>query len=237
MTQIPASPGYVHLVWHVEREGETCRFRPAIGNSDAKGGAAREFADQWHTDEGRLCFSTGMDSLVQMVEDRVVVVSFPTLNYTYDNRWPTAAAEVAENRIAAFVIGGFYDRKSNGDTLKEILREYGVSMTGNKAKLLQKLAKLAAKQYAERQPEMDRFFSEHRFVRISAIPPKSERLPLFDDAPLLRNLLLTMYTMKHLRGSAILDVAHDNNTYTEEQLAWALVTGKVGFSGAFLKVA
>ena len=46
-----------------------------------------------------------------------------------------------------------------------------------------------------------------------------------------------MYALKHLRGSAILDVAHDNNTYTEEQLALALVTGKVGFSGTLLRVA
>ena len=37
------------------------------------------------------------------------------------------------------------------------------------------------------------------------------------------------------RGNAILDVAHDNNTYTVEQLAEALLTGKVGFSGAFLR--
>ena len=83
---------------------------------------------------------------------------------------------------------------------------------------------------------MDAFFSENRFVRINATPPRSERLPLLEDEPLLRNLLLTMYAMKHLRGNAILDVAHDNNTYTEEQLAHALLTGKVGFSGAFLCV-
>ena len=81
------------------------------------------------------------------------------------------------------------------------------------------------------------YFSEHRFVRITAMPPKSERLPLLEDAPLLRNLLLTMYSVKHLRGNAILDVAHENNTYTEEQLALALVAGKVGLSGAFLRVA
>ena len=237
LTMIPEGSDYVHLVWHVERDGETCRFRPEIGKSEAKRRKAREFAEQWREDEGRLCFSTSLERLSEMVERRVVVPSFPTLNYTYDHNGPTATAEVPENRVPAFFIGGFYDRKSNGDTLKEILREYGVPMTGNKAKLLQKLAALAANQYAKHQPEMDAFFSEHRFVRINAIPPRSERLPLLEDAPLLRNLLLTMYAMKHLRGNAILDVAHDNNTYTEEQLAHALLVGKVGFSGAFLRVA
>ena len=84
---------------------------------------------------------------------------------------------------------------------------------------------------------MDAFFSEHRFVRINSIPPKSERIPVLEDQPMLRNLLLTMYALKHLRGNAILDVAHDNNTYTEEQLALALIEGKVGFTGSFLRVA
>ena len=237
LTMIPQASGYQHLVWHVEREKETWRFRPDVGKSESKRRKAREFAEQWREDEGRLCFSTSLDRLSKMVEQRVTVPSFPTLNYTYDSRGPMATAEVPDNRVPAFFIGGFYDRKSNGDTLKEILREYGVSMTGNKAKLLQKLAKLAAKEYEERRPEMDAFFAEHRFVRINALPPRSERLPLLEDAPLLRNLLLTMYAMKHLRGNAILDVAHDNNTYTEEQLALALVAGKVGLSGAFLRVA
>jgi len=236
LTMIPQSSDYVHLVWHVERDGETCRFRPEIGSSEAKRHKAREFAEQWREDEGRLCFSASMERLSEMVEQRVVVPSFPTLNYTYDSPGPTAAAQVAENRIPAFFIGAFYDRKSNGDTLKEILREYGVSMTGNKAQLLQKLAKLAAKQYGERRPEMDAFFSQHRFVRVSATPPKSERLPLLEDAPLLRNLLLTMYAMKHLRGNAILEPTHNNDTYTIQQLAHALLVGKVGFSGAFLRV-
>ena len=237
LTAIPTGSDYVHMVWHVARDGETCRFRPEIGKSESKCRKAREFAERWRMDEGRLCFSTSLDRLSQMLERGVVTPSFPMLNYTFDYRGPVATAEVSENRVPAYFIGGFYDRKSNGDVLKDILREYGVSMTGNKAKLLQKLAKLAAKQYAERRPEMDAFFSEHRFVRINAIPPKSERLPVLEDQPMLRNLLLSMYALKHLRGNAILDVAHDNNTYTEEQLAHALLQGKVAFTGSFLRVA
>jgi hypothetical protein len=236
LTMIPEGPDYVHLAWHVERDGETCRFRPEVGKSDSKRTKAREFAELWRTDEGRLCFSTNMACLSDMVERGVVVPSFPTLNYTLDHRGPTATAEVPDNHVPAFFIGGFYGRRSNGDTLKEVLREYGVSMTGNKAKLLEKLAKLAAKEYTKRRLEMDAFFSKHRVIRMNATPPRSERLPLLEDAPLLRNLLLTMYALKHLRGNAILDVAHENNTYTEEQLAQALLEGKVSFSGAFLRV-
>ena len=237
LTAIPTGSDYVHMVWHVVRDGEICRLRPEIGKSESKRRKAREFAQKWRMDEGRLCFSTNLDRLSQMLEQRVVTPSFPTLNYTSDYRGPVATAEVMENRVSAFFIGGFYDRKSNGDVLKDILREYGVSMTGNKEALVRKLAELAAREYAERRPEMDAFFSEHRFVRINALPPKCERLPLLEDQPLLRNLLLTMYALKHLRGNAILDTTHDNNTYTAEQLALALIEGKVGFAGSFLRVA
>jgi len=236
LTMIPQASDYVPLVWHVERDGELWRFRPEIGQSSTKRRKANEFAEVWRMDEGRLCFSTSLERLSEMVESRAVVPLFPALNYTFDLAGPTATAEMPDSRVPAFFIGAFYDRKSSSETLKEILREYGVSMTGNKAKLLQKLAKLAAKQYAARRAEMDTFFSGQRFIRINAIPSKSERLPLLEDASLLRNLLLTMYAMRHLRGNAILDVAHDNNTYTEEQLALALVAGKVGFTGAFLRV-
>ncbi len=235
LTMVPEGTDYVHLVWHVERDGETCRFRPEVGGSDAKRKKAAVFAEEWREDDGRLCFNTSLRRLSEMVERRVVVPSFPSLNYGYEYRGPTATAEVHESRVTAYFIGGFYDKKSNGDSLKEILREYGVSMSGNKAQLLQKLAKLTARQYTKHLPEMDSFFSRNRFVRISAIPPKSERLPLLEDERLLRSLLLTMYALKHLRGSAILDAAHDNNTYTVEQLAHALLNGKVAFTGAFLR--
>jgi len=237
LTTAPQTPDYIHLAWHVERDKETWRFRPDIGSSEAKRRKAREFANQWRTGDGRLCFNTTLERLSEMVDSRVVVPSFPTLNYTYGLRTITAAAEVPYSRVPAYVIGGYYDHKTNAGALRDILREYGVSMTGNKAKLLQKLAGLAAKQYAARLPEMDAFFFKYRFVRINATPPASERFPLLQDAPLLRNLLLTMYALKHLRGNAVLEAVHTNNAYTEEQLARALVQGKVELNGAFLQVA
>jgi len=44
-----------------------------------------------------------------------------------------------------------------------------------------------------------------------------------------------MYALKHLHGNAILEASHENNTYTEEQLAHALITGKVSLNGALLR--
>jgi len=48
---------------------------------------------------------------------------------------------------------------------------------------------------------------------------------------------VAIYAIKHLRCEAILEAAHRNNTYTEEELAFALITENVGLQGAFLRVA
>jgi len=174
--------------------------------------------------------------LAEKLEQRVAVSSFPTLNYAFDQRPSRATAELAFGEITAYGIPPFPGSKSTADVLKDILREYGVSMTGNKDALLRKLAQLASERYDNRRDELDGYFGENRFVRISSMPAKIERFPLLDDEPLLCNLLLSMYALKHLRASAVLDPTHENTTYTVAQLAHALLLGKVGVKGAFLRV-
>ena len=45
-----------------------------------------------------------------------------------------------------------------------------------------------------------------------------------------------MYLMKHLRGGAVLDPDHENNTYTVQELAQALLNQNVTLGGSFLRV-
>ena len=237
LTETPLKPDDVHVVWHVAREGSMWRFRPDIGDAKAKRQHTQEFAARWRTDEGRLCFTTTTEKLIGMVERKVVEPSFPSLNYNSAEHAPTACAVVDSSHVKAFHIGRYARAGTTGDQLKDILHQYEVSMTGNKEQLLQKLAALAATKYRERLPEMDRFFSGHRFVRMRSAPSNVAELPLIEGLAYLRNLVLTMYAVKHLRGDAILEATHRNDTYTEDELAHALLTGKVSLTGAFLRVA
>jgi len=141
------------------------------------------------------------------------------------------------SQVQTFRIGGYPRQNATGELLKDILHQYDVPMTGNKEQLIQKLAALAAKKYLDRAPEMDRFFEKHRYIRMRTAPNNTAELPILEDLINLRNLVLTMYAVKHLRGDAILEVFHQNDTYTEEELAFALITGKVELNGAFLCVA
>lgn len=99
------------------------------------------------------------------------------------------------------------------------------------------MASLAADEYEKYVPDLDEFFTEHRFIRTTAIPPKTMNFPVLTDEQTLRGLILAMYAVKHLRGNAILDAAHENTTYTPEEVAKALVDCRLGLSGGFLEVA
>jgi hypothetical protein len=222
--------------WHATCSGKSLTFRPDLGNSLGKRQAAAEFARRWRIDSGALVFQTTLDRLAEIIERGEGSPSFPSLNYASKGYTPVALVEVKASRVQAFYIGGFLTSRCNGDILRDVLREYGVSMTGNKDDLVGKLAKLAAEQYGQALPKLNRFFVKRQFIRIAASPSATVELPVLADVRYLRNLLLTMFALRHLRGNAVLDVRHENATYTVEELATALLTGKVALTGAFLAV-
>jgi hypothetical protein len=226
-----------HVQWHVTRTGEALTFRPDIGTSTVKKLAAAEFAKRWRTDTGKLVFQTSLDRLSEIVEQGEGKPEFPTLNYAGAQYNSTATSGVEGSRIQAFTIGAHVTSKCNGDVLKNVLREYGVSTTGNKDELVAKIAKLAADLYKREREELDQFFENHGFVRIANTPSTKSTLPVMESAGVLRNLVLSMYVLRHLRGGSILEPGHENATYSIYELAMALVNGKMSLTGSLLRVA
>jgi hypothetical protein len=108
-------------------------------------------------------------------------------------------------------------------------------MTGTKDALVEKLAKLTARKYAEKEQDLDAYFRANRLMLVARQPTASAKLIVFEDAPKLHNLLLTMYALRHLRGGAILEPEHENATYSIDEFALALVCGKVSLAGAFVR--
>jgi len=109
-------------------------------------------------------------------------------------------------------------------------------MTGRKEQLLEKLAHLSAKVYAEHEFELDDYFSMHRFIRVTrAKKGTGQPFPVLENLD-LRNMVLTMYIIKHLRGNTILEATHNNDTFDLLSLALALIKQEVSVAGAFLEV-
>jgi len=163
--------------------------------------------------------------------------SFPRLNYKSKDEGQIAIAELMQARIEAFHIGSYPTCALNGERLREVLRAYAVPMTGNKEELLGKLAKLAAQKYAEKEHFMNAYFANNRLVRATKLPTMSTKLYVLADVPELHGLLLTMYALRHLRGNTILEPSHENTAYSIEELALALVNGKVSLDGGFVRAA
>lgn len=226
----------VQVTWQATRKGRTLTLHPDLGNELARREPAKQFAQRWRTDHGRLSFQTSVERLSEMVETGAVQPDFPTLNYRSPLNGPTATAEPLGNAIRAYVVCGFPNSKRSAETLKEVLRSHGISMSGNKDVLLEKLAKLAAEKYRERHGELDTYFSQRRFLRMNDPPRNAVAFDILDNLPQLHHLVLAMYVLKHLRGNAVLEGNHENDTYDLEDLALALVTGKTGLTGAFLPV-
>jgi hypothetical protein len=219
----------------VTRAGQTLTFHPDLGSGNAARVSARAFAERWRTDHGRLVFRTSIERIGAMVAGNEAIPSFPRLQYTHKVSGH-ATAELAAGRVDAFHIGGYPTDKLNGAQIREILRAYGVSMTGTKDALVDKLATLTARTYAEKEPFLDAYFRSNRLMLVARQPTASAKLIVFEDAPTLHNLLLTMYALRHLRGNAILEPGHENATYSIDELALALVCGKVSLAGAFVRV-
>lgn len=91
-------------------------------------------------------------------------------------------------------------------------------------------------EYRERLEELDAYFAAHRFVRIQNRPAFAEEFPVLEGLSHVRNLVLTMYSIKNLSGNAILEAGIENTTYTHEKLALALLYRKTDLTAAFLRI-
>nr|BDD45888.1 hypothetical protein 17 [Candidatus Hydrogenedentota bacterium] len=237
LTQIPQDTVDMAVVaWHVSRDDAGWRFRPDVGKCPFKRKAAKLFAKQWREDDGDLCFTAGIDVLEKMVEQRFAAPSFPSLNYHHERHSPTASAIVQDCRITTYGIPAYPDHNWTGADLKELLKTNKVSMTGNKDALLSKLAKLVAMEYDKVLPELNAYFGKNRFIRMATGKSKFQQFPILETHLDIRNLLITLYVAKHMHGNAIVTADHENDTFTVEALAHALITGKTRVDGTFLPV-
>ena len=218
-----AKNGQVHFIPNLERDLDERKKALAI-------------ASRWRTDTGRYCFNTDIARLGQMVEEQKCEVTFPSLDYMRAPDVVESRCEFIPTKIQRYRVGDYLTWSASTGCIKAILRTHKVSMTGRKEELLDKLADLCVKVYRRHQTELDSFFSKNRFIRVeSNSAVLSDRFPILDTLD-LRNMILTMYILKHLRGNTILDATHHNDTFDLLSLARSLIKREVTLSGVFLKV-
>lgn len=219
--------------YNCERSGETIRFRPILSRNGSRE-AAKAFAARWRMGRGRYCFAADIERLDRMVQQDRCTLTFPSLRYDGPREPQVSHAEVAVYKTPRFDLGTYFTSADSGETIRRVLHHNGISMTGRKEELLDKLARLAAKTYEEAKPRLDDYFAKRRFIRVER-GSGGQHFPLLEGYD-MRHLLLTMYVMKHLRGNVILEASHENDTYDAFSLARALVNRQVSLTGVFLLI-
>jgi hypothetical protein len=224
------------ISYNCKREVERIRFQPVIDNNPVQRELAKRIALKWRLDQGRYCFTNDIQTTEKMVAEEQFQIVFPDLTYAKEHQESHSFANLIEHRLPRFVIGRYVKSDSPGEVLKNILRKYNVSMTGRKEELLEKLAKLSAKAYRERVRELDDYFARNRFIKVdNAAAKESKHFPVLEGCD-IRNMLLAMYAVKHLRGNTILESAHCNDTFDLISLAKSLINGEVNITGSFVSV-
>jgi len=220
-----------------QRRKSEIRLIPHLTSNPEIRTKAKRIAQKHQTSGGKYCFTTSIEKLQQIITDESFRISFPGLDYTNPKKQPnTPNSKIFKNEIKRYTIGKYITLRATGDTIKSILKSHGVSMTGTKEKLLEKLAKLAAKLYQEYKPEMDNYFRNNRFVKIqNGHQHENHQFPILHNLN-IKNLVLTMYTTRHSRGNTILTSKYENDTYNPAQLAKTLISQEINPDRAYIKI-
>lgn len=215
--------------------GNYIRFVPSLPAKESVRETARAIAERWRISEGRFCFFTSIENVEEMLEDERCQIYFSSTNYMQTVQPITSDGEIAERHIPSFRIGEIVTQQLPNESLKEVLRRYGKPMTGRKEQLLEKVAAVLCEHYEEMLSFLDEHFKRQKYLRIFRAT-SSSLFPFMQEANCVERSVLAMYIIKHLRGNAILDAHHQNDTYELKDLARALLRGEVKLSGNFVAV-
>lgn len=215
--------------------GSLIRLVPTLPATDGVREIAEAIARRWKIGEGRFCFWTSIQNIEEMLEDERCHIFFSSTNYMMAVEPTPSDGEIAEKHIRSFRIGEMITHQLPNESLKEVLRKYGKSMTGKKEELLDKVADVLCERYEEMLPLLSEHFANQKYLRISRTT-NATLFPFMQDANVVDRTVLAMYAIKHTRGNTILDASHENDTYELQDLAKALLRGDVTLTGNFVAV-
>lgn len=216
-----------------EVRGHSVYFTPELEDEPPQRQFAKGVARKYRTAGGDYCFSMPVSELQGLLDQESVSLRFANLRYLQRIQALHTTARLRKEQIPRFGIS--WRKLETLDQFRDALRAHGEKISGTKDQLLKRTARLVAARYAAVAPELSEWFADNPFVRV----PKEEHFaapfPLLNEDP-LKNLLLSLFLMRHLRGNTVVDVNHENQSVQPEDMAEALLCGKVKLSGCFLKV-
>lgn len=222
-----------HVKYACGLHGEEVHFTPELSHIVEQREFAKKFARKYRTTGGDYCFAVPVDKVQDILEKESVSLRFANVRYLQRINALQTAARLRKDQIPRFGIS--WRKMETLDQFRDALRAHGWKISGRKSDLVKRTAKLAADRYAEIAPMLSEWFSDQRFVRVPKDQTFAKPFPLLEDES-LKNLLLSMFLLRHLRGNTVVDVSHENKSVQPEDMAEALLNGKASLTGCFLKV-
>jgi len=224
------------ILYNCYRNRDQIKFIPELSKEMDKRQLAKTIATRWRIDNGKYVFTTDIPHLAQMITQENYEITFPNLDYMHPQKPSNSEAQIQETKVNIYVVGFIITIDHSVESIKRVLQNHGISMTGRKEELIEKLAQLSAKLYEESESELKQYFEEHKFIHYkNSYGNHGQQFPILENLD-IKNIILTMYITKHLRANTILESQHKNNTYILLQLAQAIVKKEITLNGAFLKV-
>jgi hypothetical protein len=224
------------LTYNAQREREAVHLIPHLKGRPALRKLACQVARLWSDGQNRYCLTLPLDDLCQRFEGGEAQVDFSHLSYSGMSRPSVSEADLQPAGLAQYRVGLPVTVDDTAETMREVLRAADVSQTGNKEELAAKLVRLSLRLYWELEDALDRFFGAQRFIRVGGWDGRQvQAFPLLQGCPLRENVL-TLYLLRHLRGEAIVDVGFEDQGYGLEELAQAVVEKRVSLDDAFVRV-
>lgn len=235
--EMTINPGRTHDSGHVKYScglhGNEVRFEPELSHIVGQREFAKNIARQYRESGGDYCFAMSVDRVQEILDSEQVSLRFSNVRYLQRVNSLHGTARLRKEQIPRFGIS--WRKMETLDQFRDALRAHGWKISGKKSALIKRTAQLAAERYAEIAPILSEWFSDQRFVRVPKEQTFAEPFPLLEDES-LKNLLLSMFLLRHLRGNTVVDVSHENQSVQPEDMAEALLNGKASLTGCFLEV-
>jgi hypothetical protein len=231
-----------NLLYNGIRSGTKVRFYPTLGFENRT--LAASIAKKYGGNTGKYCFTLSIDDYEKLIDGHELSISFSSVPFRGDPEKEAlvrSSSSIKNSSVPTYSVFSSrrfswrYNAVSN-KSIQTVLSHYGISMTGRKEELVDKLANLCAKMYNEKKDEMDKYFTANKFIKANGSSNEVLGFPVIDDVVHLQHALLKMYIAKHLRGNVILDATYENDAYDLTALAKSMIEGETTVDYGFVRV-
>jgi len=226
------------ITYNCRLTGDIVRCYPELDEfSERKRQTAKEFSKLYAVNSEKYCPAVQLSKIEELQEQKIAYIYFGNLSYTEvaEESMTKSQASLKKESVRFYKIDKFLLESAPNKKLQEILKHFGDKISGRKEEIVERYTGVAIKEYNKALSELDKCFADKKFIKVSLYSHDEggQEFEVLKENP-IKNLLLTMYFIKHLRGNIVFDIGYENDTYSAKDLAKALIDRKVSLDGGFV---